>query len=314
MTAPTFTPPREVLPWDAPKETWLKARVQSVTATDIAAICGVHPYRSAFETWAEMTGDPFPDTAGEAAEIGLALEPVVADLWEKRPEGKPLARVGLVAHPERDWMRCTPDRLALRERVALHSWSDVIGVVELKTALGWAHLNWTEDTAPDVAQFQVAWQLAVTGLDRAWLVALAGPSLKTYEIERDQTFIDDLTEIAERFLRENVEKRIPPAPDGTDRLADLLSKRWSPDPDKVVVLDPKEFRPLDLARKQAAEDRKAAEARETAAKNGIRLLLQDAEQAVIDGEPVANWRTVERKGFTVAPSTYRSLTFPKGKK
>lgn len=313
MTAPVIAPPREVLPWDAPREAWLAARIPAITATDITALAGLHPYNSAYEVYQGKVGDPFPETAGEAAQIGTALEPVLAEMWQARPEGRETRRIGLVANGDRDWMRCSPDRLA----VDLGVWRKedpffgAEGVVELKTALGWAAIDFTEDSVPDRHLFQVQWQLACTGLPRAWLVALAGPSLKTYEVERDQRLIDDLTEIGANFLTEHVAKRRPPAPDGSERLAGLLGKRWEPDPDKVVVLTPGEYWPLRLQMTAAAAEKKAAEVRETEAKNAMRLLMGDAEAAVVDGERVATWKGGTRAGYTVQPTTTRTLRFTK---
>lgn len=308
----TLTAPREILPWDAPREAWLAARTPAITATDITALCGLHPYLSAWEVYQEKVGRPVPDTAGEAAEIGVALEPFLAEMWEKRDEGRPTTRVGLLAHGEHDWMRCSPDRLAVSAPMfPRYDWENVDGVVELKTALGWAALDYDEDTVPDRHVFQVMWQLAVTGLPRAWLVALAGPSLKTYVIERDQQLIDDLMEIGHRFLTENVERRRAPAPDGSDRLAKILGKRWEAEPGKTVVLNPAEFWPLRVDAQKAAAEVKAAKARETEAKNAIRLLMGDAEAAVIDGDTVATWKAGQRAGYTVAPTTTRTLRFTK---
>lgn len=319
MTAPTLTRPREVLPWDAPREAWLAARIPAITATDITALAGLHPYRSAWEVYQEKIGDPVPDTAGEAAQIGVALEPFLAEMWHDRPEGRELRPVGLLAHGDHDWMRCSPDRLAVDNEFLPGSaagdaehWAHVEGVVELKTALGWAHLDFTEDSVPDRHLFQVQWQLAVTGLDRAWLVALAGPALKTYTVERDQALIDDLMAVGERFLVEHVAKRRPPAPDGSDRLASVLSKRWEPDPEKVVVLDPRDFWALHAARETAVADLKDAKARKTEAENTLRLLMGDAEAAVIDGDQVATWKAGTRAGYTVAPTTTRTLRIKAG--
>lgn len=312
MTAPTLAPPREVLPWDAPREAWLAQRLPAVTATDIAALVGVHPYRTAYEVYAEKVGDPFPDDAGEAAEIGLALEPVVADMWQARPEGQPLARVGLLAHGEHDWMRCSPDRLAIAEGWTPGDWQHVTGLVEVKTALGWTHLDWTDDEVPDPALMQTMWQMAVSGVERVWLVTLAGPSLKTYTVERDQDLIDSLMAIADQFLTRNVAMRIPPAADGSQRLADKLSKRWTPDPEKIVVLNPADFWPLHAAREVAIADLKDAKQRKTEAENTLRLFMGDAEAAVLDDRQVATWRSGTRAGYVVEPTNTRTLRIKSG--
>lgn len=310
MTAPTRTGPRLICDPDADRETWLAERQHGITATDIAKICGVHKYGSALEVYFEKIGEPFPDTVGEAAEIGLILEEPVTRMWCKRT-GKHAVRSAFYANGDHDWMRGTPDREVYSDPDIVEEIMQADGLLEVKTALGWTALDWGDNTVPDAYLFQVQWQLAVCGLDRAWLAALAGPELKSYEVDRDQALIDDLMTIGERFLVEHVAKRQPPAPDGSGRLASLLQKRWEADPDKVVVLAPGEYWPLREQIKLCGNARKSAERQETEAKNALRLLMGDAEAAVIDGETVATWRESPRAGYTVEPTTTRTLRFTK---
>lgn len=310
MSTPTRTRPRLICDADADRDMWLEQRRYGITATDIAKIAGVHKYGTALEVYFDKIGDPFPDHVGEAAEIGLILEEPVTRMWCKRT-GKHAIKSAFYANGDHDWMRATPDREVYPDPDTAGAIDQADGLLEVKTALGWTALDWGDNTVPDAYLFQVQWQLAVTGLDRAWLAALAGPELKSYEVERDQPLIDDLMTIAEKFLADHVAKRQPPAPDGSARLASLLSKRWEPDPDKVVVLPPSEYWPLRDQIRTAAAARKAAETQETEAKNALRLLLGDAEAAVIDGEIVATWRESQRAGYEVAPTTTRTLRFTK---
>jgi putative phage-type endonuclease len=308
-----MTSPRLILGPDAPHSAWLGERRHGITATDIAKIAGVHKYGGPVEVYFDKIGEPLQDdVASEAAELGLELEPIIARRWA-RQSGHRLVRSGFYAHGEHDWMRATPDRFKLKGNRPFTSWDAVEGIVELKSALGWAALDYDDDTAPDAHLFQVQWQLKVCELPRAWLVALAGPQLRGYEIERDDVLIDDLMTIGEQFLVQNVQKRQVPAPDGSSRLASLLNKRWAPDPDRTVVLDPAEFVPLKTARDQAAVDEKQAKERKTAAENALKLLLGEAEAAVIDGDPVVTWKSSERSAYTVAATTTRTLRFPKAK-
>jgi putative phage-type endonuclease len=283
-----MTSPRLILGPDAPHSAWLGERRHGITATDIAKIAGVHKYGGPVEVYFDKIGEPLQDdVASEAAELGLELEPIIARRWA-RQSGHRLVRSGFYAHGEHDWMRATPDRFKLKGNRPFTSWDAVEGIVELKSALGWAALDYDDDTAPDAHLFQVQWQLKVCELPRAWLVALAGPQLRGYEIERDDVLIDS-------------------------RLASLLNKRWAPDPDRTVVLDPAEFVPLKTARDQAAVDEKQAKERKTAAENALKLLLGEAEAAVIDGDPVVTWKSSERSAYTVAATTTRTLRFPKAK-
>jgi predicted phage-related endonuclease len=235
-------------------------------------------------------------------------------MWSERT-GRRLARVGLLRHPEYDWMGATPDRLLLHGDRPATAWANVDGLWEGKTALGWAHLDWTDDRPVPAHHYaQVQWQMQVTGLDVVWLVALAGPRLVAHRVERDQPFMDDLATICERFWTHYVAKRIPPPAGGSERLARALADRWTPDPDKTVVLDPAVFVPLRDRITAAKAIEKAAKADRLAAENELRLLLEDAEAAVIDGETVATWRATERAGYTVAASTVRTLRLPTPKK
>ena len=311
MTTATLTRPIKVCGADAPREEWLDYREAGITATDIAKIAGVHPYGSAIEVYYDKTGEPFDDTAGEAAEIGLILEEPVKRLWMKRT-GLKVVKAGLYQSAEIPWVLATPDGLVLDGDRPATRWENIAGTYEGKTALGWTMLDWDDDgTVPDQYLFQVQWQLAATGLPRAWMAALAGPHLASYEVERDQELIDDLLAIGERFWEHNVLKRIPPQPDGSERLADLLKRRWQSDPRKVVTLDPDEFDRIKAAKDAAATDLKAAEAAKTQAENEMRLLLGEAEAGVLPGsdKPVVTWKESDRKGYTVQPGKVRTLRF-----
>lgn len=289
MTAPTIPSP-VLLTNESLYRTpvWYEARQRGITATDIAKIAGLHPYGSAWEVYQDKIGDPLPDDAGEAAEIGHLLEPVIAEEWARR-HSRTIVPAGLYGSGSIDWMLATPDRLVLRAKSAPTEPAEVDGPLEVKTALGWIALDWDGDVVPDQHMIQLQWQMAVLGSDRGFVACLAGPSIKSFEVDRDQEYIDDLIAIAERF-RHDVEHRIPPPPEGSDRLAKLLSKRWKPEPDKVVVLDPATFREAQRTYWAAHNELEEVKARKVAAGNTARVLLGDAEAAVIDGEVVATWK------------------------
>lgn len=314
MTTATKVRPRLILNPDADEDAWLDERRHGITATDIPKICGVHPYGSAWEVFQDKV-DPRPKSdPGPAARWGHILEPLIADEWAREnPQVGIVVPSGFYAHGVMDWVRATPDREVLP---ASDDSAHPIGLLEVKSALGFASLDWDEDRAPDAALFQTLWQLVTMDLDRAWLVALAGPrGLITHVIDRaeNQPLIDDLLTIGEQFWTEHVLKRIPPSPDGSDRLAKLLNKRWEPDPDKTVVLPRKQYEQLVTQRNIAAAEVKSAKERQNEAENALRVLLADAEAGMLDGQVVVTWRESPRAGYTVAPSTVRTLRFPKPK-
>ena len=60
----------------ATKSPWLERRLRGITGTDVAAILGIHKYRSALDVWGEKTGRlPAPDLGdSEAVYWGIRLE------------------------------------------------------------------------------------------------------------------------------------------------------------------------------------------------------------------------------------------------
>jgi predicted phage-related endonuclease len=66
---------------------WLEARRNGIGGSDAAAICGLDPCRSAFELLLDKTRVVVDDDrAGEAAQWGRLLEPVIADEVARREQ------------------------------------------------------------------------------------------------------------------------------------------------------------------------------------------------------------------------------------
>lgn len=297
MTAPTL-----VLGPDAPRADWLAARRSGITATKIAAVAGVHPYLSALEVYDDMAGLGVDVEENTAMRAGIYLEPFVCREWAS-VDGRQIVRAGLYAHPDRPWQMATPDRLVLKRgtRGWFGQWDRVEELLEAKTALGWGALAWT-DQVPEHVQIQVQWQLGVTGLPRASCAALAGPEIRPFTLERDQPLIDDLLTLADDFLTRHVAAERPPTPDGTARLTDYLNRRWQPDPDKTVQLDPLEWADLYAVYSTEGELEKHHATARRAAANRMRQLLGDAEAGVLPGEPkpVVTWKTSTPTRFDLA--------------
>ena len=283
--------PVQVLGPDAPRDEWLAARREGITATKIAAVAGVHPYLSALEVYDDMVGLGVDVEENTAMRAGVFLEPFVCREWAA-DTGRAIARSGLYAHPVLPWMMATPDRLVLKpgRKAWFGQWANVDGLLEAKTSLGWGALAWS-DEVPTHVQMQVQWQLAVTGLDRAWAVALAGPQIKPFTVERDDELIADLAEIGEAF-HADVKRRVPPTPDGTERTARYLARRTPAVAGATTVLDPDVWANLYEtywgAHRQAGEH----ESDKTAAGNRMRLLLGPAEEGYLPGDdkPVVTFR------------------------
>jgi putative phage-type endonuclease len=189
------------------EEDWLRARRTGVGSSDAPMILGVSPYGGAVEVFADKIGQTPARPPSEAMRIGRLLEPVIALLYaEKYPDRK-------VGNPEGGLFRsrqyppllATPDRWCYDpERGA--------GLLEIKTVGEWRQGEW-DDEPPLAVLIQVAAQMAVLGAAWAAVAALIGGTrLVTYDVERNDSFINETWIPRALAFWGYVERReIPPA-------------------------------------------------------------------------------------------------------
>jgi len=305
--------PRPVLPADAPRAEWLEARRDGIGGSDMAALVGLHPYKTALHVYLDKTSDDPPDdTAGEAAFWGSVLEAPVAEHWA-RLHGKFLTEPGLVAHPDRPWMLVTVDRLVYPQSFSgLGRYDDgqlmPEAIYEGKTASAWKRDDWDGDRVPDHYQAQCQWEMAVWGLPRVHIgCLLGGQRFIEATVERDQQVIDGLITVGAEFWQ-RVIHRDPPSLEGepVGPALDLLHRIHGTDNGEVVDLGDAGLEALvDYLAAKDAE--RAAKAEADAAKVRLWELLGDATTGQVDDVDVVRFATEPRAGHTVAPSIPRVL-------
>lgn len=279
---------RLVLSVDAPREVWLGARRNGITATDLPAIVGLSQYRSAIDVWTDKTMPPAdPQDAGEAAFWGMKLEEPVAQAWAER-HGVKIRRVGIVANVEHPWMLASLDRLVtgcFEGRCAL----------EVKTRSLFVSDAW-DKAVPDDVRAQVMWQLAVTGLDHIHVAALiGGQRLVDHVIYPDPAEIERLTNAAS-IVWTAVEH---------DEMPDLPPELWSteylearhPDREGSVQLEDRDTVAAYLAYIRISDEISDLEKEKAELRTRLIGALGDADTATIDSKPV----------YTYKPSTRRNL-------
>lgn len=310
----TTTAPREILPADAPRDVWLAERRNGIGSSDIPKIAGLSRWGGALETYFEKTEAYEPPIEGESAEIGLELEPWLATKAAAKLGRRLVRPAATLAHPERSHHRASIDRLTVIGNRPATSWGNFDGFVELKTALGWMALDWADEGVVPAAYYaQVQWERYVSGLPHAWLVALLGipvegEMIKVFEVPDDPEFQQQLVAIADDFWQRVQDRRPPPA-DGLDGTVDMLKKRWTPEPDQIVELDPREFFPARDAYRQACADVAEADLRKQAAANKVRMQLGAAVAGVIDRELHVTWKADKRGIRTLRiPERVRKLS------
>lgn len=311
MTTATASRPVVIAPADLPREEWLVARRRGIGGSDVAAILGMDPRRSPLHVYYDKLGQLPDEDAGEAAEWGVLLEDVVARQFGRLTGLDVRPSPGILGHPERSWQIANIDRL-----LAPAPDAEPDSLLEVKTASAFLDDQWDRggdpEQVPDRAALQVHHYLAVTGFARAHVaVLIGGQRYRSYLIERDDEFIETLSTLEAEFWQQVVDRR-PPRADGSKATTELLGHLYDVEPDLVRVLDPAEVEPLLIARAEAKEAEKTAKHRADEAENALRQMLGEAEVGVIDGRPVVTWKSCERAGYTVAPTTYRKFHLPKG--
>lgn len=316
---------------------WLALRAEGITGTDIRAIVGEDRRRNALTVWHEKRGTAIADDdpAGEAAEWGNILEPVVATEWARRhrwfsthadgvtvPYTSTPFRGGIWRHHEASWMRAQLDYLL--------PWCPDVGItdagrdapqcaLEIKTRNQFVAGRWRDDVPDDVLA-QVAWQRMVTGLDHVHVACLIGGQRLVEHTYRRDAELEAYIAAAAAQVWDHVERDTPPEVDWDDTMVKLLDV-MIPNRSGARELTTDEATSL-LAlweAKQAAEDQ-AMKVKGVCDSRILRAFgdLQDgrpaAEVLSFQGENLFTYKQIDRRGYTVAPTTYRALQGPRREK
>lgn len=310
------------------RESWLAVRNETIGASDVAAICGCNPYKSAYTLWAEKLGKIEPTEAGIPARVGLALENLVTELYEERTQRKTHdpGQYTVFPHPEYPWWGCTPDRLVLIDDIAISS-----RAVELKTIGENAARNMRDGDPPLAYQVQLQAQLAILGCEHGDLACLIGNrDFEVFEYERHERLIRGITEKVLAF-RECLLSGNPPAIDDSISTARTLAALHPDDNGETVLLSESAKCALERL-DEIKREMKRLEADERLAKNMIIAEIGDATFGNADGVTVS-YKTQERAGYIKAsgeskaamdaagieytetqPTKFRVLRMPKGSK
>lgn len=283
-----------------------------IGASEIAAICGMSPYESAWGVWLRKTGqapdvDPTPQI-----EWGHRLEPAIRQKYADATGAAMWVPPESMYHAEMKWARATPDAIVLDGDLWSH-------LMQVKNVGYWPGKDW--DHGPPVyVQLQEAWEMHVTGLARADVSALiAGGDYRMYTVHRDDRMIADIVDIAEAFWR-RVESRTPPPVDESGACRDHFNRRLAKVPHVELVADEAAEALVEQWRRARAEQ-KAVEKRVETLRNKVRALMDEStcDRIIASaGSPSlsrtapktyteTNWRLVAELLGTTEPNRFHQL-------
>lgn len=176
-------------------------RAMYLGGTDISAILGFNPFKTAFQCYEEKSGVPQPDR--EESDIlifGHLLEPVIIKEWLRRnPDWELVDTNAFIVDSEYDFLCYNIDCRIRNVNTG------EMAIVEGKTVATGAYKHWRLGV-PETYYTQGQGYLGGTGYQRLFFAMLIMDSREfvQLEIHRDDVYIDFIRKEAVKFWDENV--------------------------------------------------------------------------------------------------------------
>ncbi len=191
---------------------WLDWRRQGLGSSDAAAIMGVSPWKTPYQTWEDkVLGSQSEDNS--AMKRGRDMEETARQEFE-RVVGTLVAPSNVV-HNRLDWMRASLDGIDISKTI----------MVEIKCPGKEDHALACQKKIPEKYWPQVQHQLEVAGLDGMYYFSFDGLKGVVVEVKRDQGYIDTLLEKEAEFWAMVLSKK-PPELTERDYLSMEGNSQW----------------------------------------------------------------------------------------
>lgn len=278
-------------------------RQQSLHSTDVAAILQLEGARDAREVQLEKQGKIEPWAGNNATEAGQYIEPSVLDFAE--------SVLGTIERNVRRRARGLDFPLA----ATLDGQVVTTGKpVEAKTTglVGPVYGEWGDslsDHVPALYLVQATVQMICTDQDLCHLFALiGGRGFVQYEIRRDEEVAKTIIERCGQWWRRHIEQGVECT--GSEPLPLSVLKRIKREPASEVWLG--EDALAAVANWETAKaTRNAAEKQAELMQAHVLALLGEAEAGILPDGRAVTYMPTNRKGYTVDPTTYRTLRLRK---
>lgn len=283
---------------------WLEKRKNTIGSSEIVTVCGLNPYRTPLELWAEKTGKIEPQKENEAMRLGSFMEKFIGERFARETGLTTQSANALYQHESLDWATASPDFFIVEQE-------EVKGVVECKNVNFRSLSQWEDNNIPDYAHMQTIWQLGVLGLQTGFVAALVGASANDFfspEVEFSKSLFSQMVELGSRFL-DYVKKDIPPNAGAGDKevLNNLLEEK-----NKTIILPDENLlliNKYNTLKDKLADIREEAKPYEKALKETELQLMQimDGANKGVCGHHLVELKKIRRKSYTVNETSYWSL-------
>ena len=195
------------------REQWLAWRRRGIGGSDVAAIFGISPFRTARDIYYnKLNIAPAEPDEGNwvALEIGHRLEDLVAKIFSRKTGFQPFQVKKMFRHAQYPFMLADVDFF-------VNLPNGETAILEIKTTNYNARDHWWSpdgwEIVPAWYETQVRHYMAVMDIDRAFLCCLYGNNESEViirEVKRDAAYEEELIYLEKNFWENHVQAKCPP--------------------------------------------------------------------------------------------------------
>jgi putative phage-type endonuclease len=193
------------------KQEWLRERKNYLGGSDLGAICGLNPYRTALDVYLDKTSDDIRCETSPAMRWGNLLEDVVAKAYAEDTGYAITMSPPTIYHHEYKFLGANIDGWVSELREGREKTKHIL---ECKTAGFNKGKEWGEvgtDQIPESYLIQCAFYASICDVPKVDIaVLIAGQDFRIYTYNRNKDLEDKIIKIGVNFWHNHIEKRIPP--------------------------------------------------------------------------------------------------------
>lgn len=273
------------------------ARTKFIGGSDISAILGISPWRTAVDLWLDKT-QPRADESTIVKRRGNRLEPYIVDMIVQEHGLQIVARNQRYVDAEVPYFAAEIDAETADANI------------EIKTVHPFKARDWGMQETDELPLHYVAqaqWGLSVHGRRMCHVFALIGDDLRHYEVARDDETINAMRTQAQEFWERYVLPNLRPPLDFANTLTLETLRRLYPGTDGTSIEATAMHEHWRAVMQTAQESLKRYEGVIDGARAHIMAEMGNAALLRFSDGKSFQRKQVTRKGYTVEPSTYIDL-------